>query len=135
MLLSFYYISLMGLSLSLSFRSSHGRCSIKMAVLKIFAISTGKHLCRSLFLIKFQAFRPVFLWILRKFQEHTFWRTSANGCFYRFRINISCFIFNTLTTNASFRTNQLTGFYKNIACQWVKIFCNIRTARLLTIWT
>ena len=36
-------------------RSNHQRCSVKKAVLKYFAIFTGKHLCWSLFLIKFQA--------------------------------------------------------------------------------
>ena len=33
-------------------RSSHQRCSIKKAALNNFAIFTGKHLCRSLFLLK-----------------------------------------------------------------------------------
>ena len=37
-------------------RSSHWRCSVKKGVLKNFAKFTGKHLCRSLFLIKLQAF-------------------------------------------------------------------------------
>ena len=36
-------------------RGSYQRCSIKKAVLKNFAIFTGKHLCRSLFLKKLQA--------------------------------------------------------------------------------
>ena len=55
-------------------RSVHGKCSVKKGVLKSFANFTGKHLCRSLFLIKLQAWRPkpllkrnsntgVFLWI------------------------------------------------------------------------
>ena len=35
------------------FRSSHRRCSVKKGVLKKFAYFTGKHLCWSLFLIKF----------------------------------------------------------------------------------
>ena len=34
-------------------KKSHGRCSIKKAVLKKFEILTGKHLCWSSFLIKF----------------------------------------------------------------------------------
>ena len=38
-------------------RSSHQRCSIKKAVLNNFAVFTGKHLCRSLFLIKLQALK------------------------------------------------------------------------------
>ena len=56
-------------------------------------IFTGNHLCWSPVLMKFHAFRPatllkrdsnrgVVLWILRNFQEHLFWRTSANGCFW-----------------------------------------------------
>ena len=69
-------------------RSSHRRYSVKKGVLKDFANFTGKHLCRSLFLIKLQAFRPAnllkryfntgnFLWNLRNFYEHLFWRTST----------------------------------------------------------
>ena len=40
--------------------------------LKILQYSPGKSLCLSLFLIKLQA--------LRNFEDHLFWRTSANGC-------------------------------------------------------
>ena len=39
-------------------RSSHRRYSMKKGVLKNFAIFTRRHLCKSLFLIKLQAFRP-----------------------------------------------------------------------------
>ena len=64
----------------------------KNAALKNFAIYTGKYLPWSLFFIKLQACRAaallkrdsntsVFLSILRSFQEHLFWRTSANCCF------------------------------------------------------
>ena len=42
-------------------RNSHQRCSIKKDVLKNFAIFTGKHLCRSFFLTKLQAFRAATL--------------------------------------------------------------------------
>ena len=38
-------------------RSSRWRCSVKKGALKNFAIFTEKHLCGSLFLIKFQAWR------------------------------------------------------------------------------
>ena len=67
----------------------------KKAVLKNFATFTGKHLCWSLFLIKLEAFRSdskrdsnigLFLWILQNFEEHLFWRISANGCF-RWRVH------------------------------------------------
>ena len=50
------------------FRSSHQRCSIIKAVLKNFAIITGKHLCWSFFLIKLLAFRPATL--LKKRLQH-----------------------------------------------------------------
>ena len=54
------------------------RCSSKPVFLKIWKYFSGKHLCRSLFLIKLQVWRPatlskrdsntdVFLWILRNF--------------------------------------------------------------------
>ena len=74
-------------------QNSHRRCSIKKTVLKNFAIFTRKHLRWSLFSLKLQAFRPVtlllkrdsnsvdFLWILRNFLEHLFWKTSVNGFF------------------------------------------------------
>ena len=39
-------------------RSCHRRCSVKKGVLKHFANATGKHLCWSLLLTKFHAFRP-----------------------------------------------------------------------------
>ena len=59
-------------------RSSCSQIFIKISVLKNFAIFTGKHLCRSLFLRKLQVLKPasllkgdsntgVFLWILRNF--------------------------------------------------------------------
>ena len=70
----------------------------KKAVLKNFAIFTGKRLCLSLFLIKLQDSSPafllkrdsntgLFLWILRNFKEHLFWRTSANRYFCLFQVN------------------------------------------------
>ena len=42
----------------LNFRSSHQSCSIEKAVLKNFAIFTGKHLCWSLSLIDLRGSRP-----------------------------------------------------------------------------
>ena len=58
-------------------RSSHRRCSLKTAVLKNFAIFTGKRLCWSFFnkvvgqkarnFIKKRLQHRCFLWILRKF--------------------------------------------------------------------
>ena len=57
------------------------------AVLKNFAIFTGKYLCWSLFLIKnFKAIllkrdsnTGAFLWIFQNFSDHLFWKTSATG--------------------------------------------------------
>ena len=79
-------------SLSSRHKSSHLRCSIKKVVLKKFAIFTKRHLCQSHFSMKWQAWRPtillkrdsnigVFLWILRNFKKHQFWRTSASGSY------------------------------------------------------
>ena len=57
----------------------------KIYVLKYFAIFTGKYLCYSLWklatLLKRGFNIGVFLGILRDFQEHLLWGTSANGCF------------------------------------------------------
>ena len=70
-----------------TFRSSHLRCSIKEAVLKNFAIFTGKHMFWNLFLIKLEAWRcfPV---NTTKFLRTPFWRTTVNGCFWTFRLPI-----------------------------------------------
>ena len=81
----------------------------KNAVLKNFAIFTGKQLCWILFLIKLQAFSPaillkgdsstgVFLCISRIFQEHLFWKTSANGCFWLISNFSILFVFGCLFT-------------------------------------
>ena len=80
--------------------SSHRRCSVTKAVLKNFAIFTGKHLCWSLFFIKLQLWSPaillkrdsntgLFLWILPVFSKHLFRKTSAasDPCFHLFGLN------------------------------------------------
>ena len=62
----------------------------KKSVLRNFAKSTWKHLCQSLFFNKFAGLRPttllkkeaskgVFLWILRNFKEHIFDRTPPEN--------------------------------------------------------
>ena len=59
-------------------RSSQRKYSLKKGVLENFAISTGKYLCCSHFLVMLQTFRPatlirrdsnigIFLWVLRNF--------------------------------------------------------------------
>ena len=66
------------------FKSSRSHVFFKIDSMKNFAILTGKHLCWSLILIKFQTWRPasllkkdfnigVFLWILQNFQEQLFY--------------------------------------------------------------
>ena len=73
-------------------RSIHQRCSVKKGVLQNFANFTGKQLCWSLFSIKLQALglvtllkrdfsTGIFLWNLRNFKEHRFWRTFSDDCF------------------------------------------------------
>ena len=68
----------------LSSRSNHQSCSIGKAVLKNFAIFTGKYPYWTLLLIDLRASRPttflkrdsnvgVFLWILQKFYQQLFW--------------------------------------------------------------
>ena len=73
-------------------RSRRSQKFFKIDISKNFAIFIGKRLCWSLFLIKFHAFRPsalltrdsntcVFLWILRNYQEHLFYRTLPGDRF------------------------------------------------------
>ena len=73
-----------------NFRGSRWRWSKKKAVLKAFAIFTGKYLCWSTLntcacnFIKKRIQTGVFLSVLRNFSENLCWRTSANGCLYNF---------------------------------------------------
>ena len=65
------------------FRSNSWQIFFKIDNLKSFAIFTGKHLHYSLFKMgKKDSNTDVFLWILWDFEEHLFWKTSANGCFW-----------------------------------------------------
>ena len=77
----------------------------KKYVLKIFVNFTGRHLFWSLFLVKLQVWRPatllksgsntgVFLWNLRNFWEHLFWRTSARLLYKSFTISITVAFFD-----------------------------------------
>ena len=72
-------------------RNSHQRCSMKKGVLRNFTKFTGKHLCQSLFFNKVADLRlatflkrgsgiGVFLWFLRNFLEHPFYRTPLDDC-------------------------------------------------------
>ena len=77
------------------FRNNHRRCSLKKAVLKNFAIITGKPLRQSLFLIKFQQLyllkpsTPVFFCEYCKITPIL--KTSTKGCFCVFMIHFSKF--------------------------------------------
>ena len=88
-ILSFIYLLQTDFQIS---RSRRSQKFFKIDISKNFAIFIGKHLCWSLFLIKFHAFRPsallardsntcVFLWILRNYQEHLFYRTLPGDRF------------------------------------------------------
>ena len=78
--------------------SSHQRCSLKKGVLENFAKLTEKHLCLSLFfnkpafLLKRDSATGLFLWILRYFYEHFFYRAppvAASACILLFSQKIS----------------------------------------------
>ena len=60
-------------------RSNHRRCSRQKAVLKIFAIFTGKHRCWSLFFNKLQTLSPVTL-LKGDFQHRCFPVNIAKFC-------------------------------------------------------
>ena len=68
-------------------KTSHWRCSIKKAVIKIFTTFTRKSLCWSFFFIKLQNFNlwketPTQLFSSCKiFAKHLFSRTSAYSCY------------------------------------------------------
>ena len=78
-------------------RSTHQRCSVKKGVLRNFTKFTGKRLCQSLFFNKIAGIGHffnklqaqvadsgigVFLWILRNFLGHLFYRTPPDDCFW-----------------------------------------------------
>ena len=64
--------------ISLIFRRSHRRCSVKKGVLKNFTKSIGKHLCQSLFLNKVAELRPATL--LKKRLWHMWIPVSFAKC-------------------------------------------------------
>ena len=65
-------------------RRSHQRRFVRKGVLWNFAKFTEKHLCQSLFFNKV-AGRSIelFLWIVRNFWEHLFYRTPLGDCFFK----------------------------------------------------
>ena len=67
--------------LSVIFRSSLRRCSIRKGVLRNFAKFTGKHLRQSHCFKKRDSGPGVCLWILENFSDHLFYRTRLSDCF------------------------------------------------------
>ena len=65
-------ISLNSVSSLAKYRSCHRRCSKKVGVLKNFSNVTGKHLCWSLFLIKFQTGLKAYNFIKKRPQYRYF---------------------------------------------------------------
>ena len=70
--------------------SNHLRCSIKKGVLKNFAKFTGKHLCRSLFLVKLQT-------LGRSPPSLSKWRATVSGELMLLESYCICDVTNTVT--------------------------------------
>ena len=107
-----------------SIRSSHRRCSVTKGVLRNFAKLTRQHLCQRLFfnevegLLSYFLLRPacnfikkrvpgtgVFLWILRNFWEHPYYRTPPDDCFRSIYFNkLNRLIFQFVSKNLSATT-------------------------------
>ena len=70
-------------------KAASGAVFCKNAVLKTFALFTGKQVCGILFvealrpatLLKRDSNASIFLWVLWNFLQYLFWRISANSCF------------------------------------------------------
>ena len=70
-------------------KAASGAVFCKNAVLKTFALFTGKQVCGILFvealrpatLLKRDSNASIFLWVLWNFLQYLFWRISANNCF------------------------------------------------------
>ena len=77
-------------------KSSHRGCSVKKSVIRNFAKFTGKHLCQSLFLIKFPVNFP-------KFLRTRFWQNR----FFYFKFPWSIIVFVISTNMISFSFNPL----------------------------
>ena len=80
------------ITIQMTTRSSHQRCSVRKGVLRYFAKFTGKHLCQGLFFNKVAGLRPATLLKKRlwhrcfpmnfaKFPRTPFHRTPLNDCF------------------------------------------------------
>ena len=113
------------------------KCSTRKFFLKISQHSQENTCFGISFLIKMQAFRApallkrdsntgAFLRTLRNFYEHLFWRTSANGCFWDFHLNI--YLYEQITQevkktfsqkyNKTKTVRKLSYMKKKLAFSW-----------------
>ena len=100
---------------NLTDKSSNRKCSIKEAVLKNFAIFTGKHVCCSFFFIEFQAYRTVIFPV----NIAKYLKTSANSCFCTNQYGISLALRRTFFTFTQQRLLKIRTW--NIAIKHDKI--------------
>ena len=95
---------------------------MKKCILRSFTKLTRKHLCQSLFLIRLQAWglqlylkgnccTVFFLWILRNFEEHLFYRTPLENCF--------CALWSATTGNSYHRTSKTVAARKPTAVSMI----------------
>ena len=102
-------------------RSSRSQMFLEIGVLKVCNIHR-KRLCWSLFLVKFQAWRPVallkrdsnrdvFLWILRSFWENIFQRTLPVAALYFKSVGNSMTYINREIEGIYFQYNTLYLYY------------------------
>ena len=133
-------------NISIPFKSSHQRCSMKKGVLRNFTKFTEKHLCQSLFFNKVAGLRPATLLKKRlwhrcfpvnfvKFLRTPFCRTPLDDCFYFLRISSQ---HTTLSTDYRSSPPEVflgkgdvkicSKFKGEHPCQSaisVKLFCNV----------
>ena len=86
------------------FRSSHGRCSVKRHALKNFAKFSGKHL--------WDSGTGVFLWLLRNFEEHLFYRIPLKDYFCLWLEKV-CYDVSTMSILSFIDNNNLLSSSSN----------------------
>ena len=112
--------------LKTSFRSSHGRCSVRKGILRNFAKFTRKLLCQGLFFNKVAGWNlqpyqkrdsgtGVFLWILRNF-ANTFFTEQLRWLlltFFTGYLLMIAFVHQAATLNSNGNNNKNIGNNKN----------------------
>ena len=68
-------MTVFAITVQMTIRSSHQRCSVRKGILRNFAKFTGKHLCHSLFFNKVVGLRP-FQFFLQNTSGDCFWIKS-----------------------------------------------------------